>query len=121
LSADCTVSCASCHRPEHGLASPDAQAVGVRGQRGPRNAPSLFNRAYATSLFWDGREGTLEAQALKPIECPLEMGNTVAEVLKRLRASADYSARLQIAFSDGVTEQNLARALAGFQRTLHVC
>src|SRR5437016_245491 len=47
LSADGTLSCASCHRPEHGLASPEPKAVGIRGQRGRRNAPSLFNRAYA--------------------------------------------------------------------------
>src|SRR5262245_64209191 len=73
LSADGTVACASCHDPEHGFASPDPRAIGIRGQKGRRNAPSLLNRAYATALFWDGRERTLEAQALQPIADPLEM------------------------------------------------
>jgi cytochrome c peroxidase len=118
LSADRTVACASCHRPDHGLASPDARAVGVRGRRGRRNAPSLFNRAYAAALFWDGRAATLEEQALKPIEDPLEMDNTVAEAVKRLQASAEYTAQFRAAFPDGVTAPNLGRVLASFQRTL---
>ena len=82
LSHDKTIACASCHRPDHGFASPDPRAVGISGKRGTRNAPSLFNRAYAKSLFWDGRETTLEAQALKPIEDPAEMGAALPDVIK---------------------------------------
>src|SRR5262249_17036978 len=52
LSADRTVACASCHDPAHGFASAEPVAVGVGGKRGRRNAPSLFNRAYARTLFW---------------------------------------------------------------------
>jgi cytochrome c peroxidase len=118
LSADRSVACASCHSPTHGLASPHPQAVGIRGRRGHRNAPSLFNRAYGTSFFWDGREATLEGQALKPIECAQEMGTTVADVVKRLQEHAEYKALFQAAFADGVTALNLARALASFERTL---
>jgi cytochrome c peroxidase len=118
LSADRSVSCASCHSPSHGLAGPQPRAVGIRGRRGSRNAPSLFNRAFGTSFFWDGREGTLEGQALKPIEDAQEMGNTVAEVVKRLQAHAEYPALFRAAFPDGVTAPNLARALASFERTL---
>src|SRR5438094_4612633 len=77
LSGDGTVSCASCHQPDHGLASPQPRAVGVRGQVGLRNAPSLFNHAYGTAFFWDGRAATLEAQALRPIADPLELGSSV--------------------------------------------
>ncbi|HXG09530.1 MAG TPA: cytochrome c peroxidase [Gemmataceae bacterium] len=118
LSRDRSISCASCHDPAHGFAGRDSLAVGIEGKRGRRNAPSLLNRAYAASLFWDGRETTLEAQALQPIEDPLEMGNQVAEVVRRLRDHPDYPAQFQAAFADGVTADNLARALAGFQRTL---
>src|SRR5262245_25566673 len=67
LSADKTVACASCHQPPHGFAGLDARAQGIRGQRTTRRAPTLFNRAYGTSFFWDGREATLERQALRPI------------------------------------------------------
>jgi cytochrome c peroxidase len=118
LSADRSVACASCHSPSHGLASPHPRAVGIGGRRGNRNAPSLFNRAYGTAFFWDGRESTLEGQALKPIEDAQEMGNTVDEAVKRLREHAEYPALFKAAFPDGVTALNLARALACFERTL---
>jgi cytochrome c peroxidase len=118
LSADRTVACASCHQPEHGFASPLPRAVGVGGKQGLRNTPSLLNRAFGKAFFWDGREATLEAQALHPIASPLEMGSSVEEALKRLQADKDYPALFQAAFSDGVTATNLARALASFERVL---
>src|SRR5262245_9581538 len=118
LSADGTVACATCHRPERGFSSGEARPRGVHGRRGPRRAPTLFNRAYGTAFFWDGRAATLEDQALRPIEDPDEMGAKLPEVLKRLRAHAGYSARFAAAFPDGVTATNLGRALAGFERVL---
>lgn len=118
LSADGTVACASCHDPAHGFATSDARAIGIKGQVGRRNAPSLLNRAYGTSFFWDGRETTLEAQALKPIEDALELGSSVVAVVKKLDADDDYRARFQATFGDGVTAVNLGRALAAFERTL---
>jgi cytochrome c peroxidase len=118
LSRDRSVACASCHAPAYGFAGRDPLALGIEGKKGRRNAPSLLNRAYAASLFWDGREATLEAQALKPIEDPLEMGNTLGEVLRRLRADAAYRAQFQAAFGAEPTADNLARALASFERVL---
>lgn len=118
LSGDGTVSCASCHQPDHGLASPQPRAVGVRGQVGSRNAPSLFNRAFGTAFFWDGRASSLEAQALRPIADPLELGSSVVEAVQRLQTHADYRAAFQAAFAEDVTAENLAKALASFQRTL---
>ena len=112
------MACASCHDPARGFATGDAVAIGIEGKRGRRNAPSLLNRSFASSLFWDGREATLEAQALKPIEDPLEMGNTVAEVVKRLRAHAEYPARFKAAFGEDATAATVAKALASFERTL---
>lgn len=118
LSENRTVACATCHDPARGFTTRDPVAVGVHGRRGTRNSPSLLNRAYATTLFWDGRETTLEAQALRPLEDPLEMGTTVAEVVKRLGDNADYRAQFAAAFPDGVSAANLGKALASFQRTL---
>jgi cytochrome c peroxidase len=118
LSADNTVACASCHQPEHGFAGSESRPRGIRGQRGPRRASSLFNRAYGTSFFWDGRESTLEGQALRPIEDPTEMGSTIAAVLDRLRADATYKAQFEAAFTEGLTADNLGRALASFERVL---
>jgi len=118
LSADKTVACATCHQPERGFAGPEDGARGIGGRRTPRKAPTLLNRAYGTAFFWDGRETTLEAQALRPIEDPAEMGSTLSDVVKRLGADKDYKARFEAAFADGVTETNVGRALAGFERVL---
>jgi cytochrome c peroxidase len=118
LSADGSVACASCHRPEHGFASPDALAVGIRGQVGTRNAPSIMNRALGTSFFWDGRAESLEAQATKPIENPLELGSSTAEAVERLKKSAEYKPLFVEAFAEEATEANLAKALASFERVL---
>jgi cytochrome c peroxidase len=118
LSADQTVACASCHQPAHGFAGPGARPLGIRGQPTPRKAPTLFNRAYGSAFFWDGRETALEAQALRPIEDPAEMGSRLADVVKRLQANEDYKDRFESAFPDGVTAANLGRALASFERVL---
>jgi cytochrome c peroxidase len=118
LSADRSVACASCHRPDHGFAGPDARPRGVGGRTGHRRAPSLLNRAYGTAFFWDGRAGSLEAQALEPIANPDEMGSSVEEAVKRLGADAGYKAEFAKAFGDGVTAANLGKALAAFERVL---
>jgi cytochrome c peroxidase len=118
LSADRSVACATCHRPDHGFSSPEALPRGAGGKAMTRRPPTLFNRAYGTSFFWDGRAGTLEDQALKPIDNPAEMGATVPTAVERLRADAGYRERFAAAFDDGVTAANLARALAAFERVI---
>jgi cytochrome c peroxidase len=118
LSDDGTVACASCHQPEHGFAGIGRYATGIGGKQTTRNAPSLWNRAYGKAFFWDGREPTLEAQALRPIENPLEMGDSVADAVRRLRNHADFSARFRTAFGEDVSAANLAKALASFERVL---
>jgi cytochrome c peroxidase len=118
LSADKTVACASCHRPDRGFAGGDGPPRGVGGKPLSRRPPTLLNRAYGTAFFWDGRADSLEGQALEPIANPLEMGSTVEEAVKRLKADADYRDRFAAAFDDGVTAANLGKALAGFERTL---
>jgi cytochrome c peroxidase len=118
LSADQSVSCATCHDPTHGFSSPTPYSVGVFGRRTTRNAPTLLNRAYGTAFFWDGRDTSLEAQALRPIASPLEMGGTLADAVRRLRAHREYPGLFEHAFAGGVSALNLARALASFERVL---
>lgn len=118
LSADKTVACATCHRPELGFAGEGAKAVGIGGKEGPRRAPTLLNRAFGTAFFWDGRAKSLEEQALEPIENPVEMGSKVSDAVAKLQASGEYRKLFAAAFDDGVTAANLAKALAGFERTL---
>ncbi len=118
LSGDNTVACATCHQPAHGFASAEAKPRGIRGQQLTRRAPSLFNRAYGTAFFWDGRAATLEEQALRPIEDPTEMGSSVVAALDRLQKRQEYKEQFETAFGDGVTAANLAKALASFERVL---
>jgi cytochrome c peroxidase len=118
LSADGTVACASCHRPEYGFGGGAARSRGLGGRLTSRKAPTLFNRAFGIAFFWDGRERSLEAQALRPIEDPGEMGSRLADVVRRLQADAGYRTRFVAAFPDGVTAANLGKALASFERVL---
>jgi cytochrome c peroxidase len=118
LSAGGTISCASCHQPEHGFSTATRFALGIGGKATTRNPPSLLNRAYGKAFFWDGRETTLEAQALRPIELSHEMGGTVEAAVQRLKVNTCYQSEFSAVFSDGVAAQNLARALASFERVL---
>lgn len=121
LSVDGTLSCASCHVPEKGFADPNRFSVGVRGQTGTRQAPTIINRVFSRRQFWDGRAASLEEQALGPITNPVEMGNpSIDGVLERLRKDSSYVEDFKRAFPpDGaIDEQNLARAIASFERTI---
>jgi cytochrome c peroxidase len=118
LSHDKTVACATCHRPDHGFSSPEARPTGIGGKEAARRAPTLFNRAYGAVFFWDGRSKSLEEQALEPIANPVEMGSSVEEAVRRLKADEKYKEQFAGAFDDGVTAANLGKALASFERVL---
>ena len=118
LSEDRSVACATCHDP--GLAFTDGRPVGVGvfGRKGTRNVPTLVNRTYGASFFWDGRITTLEEQVLQPIQHPKEMDVTVGEVVVRLERDQGYPDLFQAAFGQEVNEGDLARALASYVRTI---
>jgi cytochrome c peroxidase len=118
LSADRTLSCSSCHRPQRAFADDEALSLGVGGKRTLRNAPSLLNRGFGSSFMWDGRVATLEEQVLLPIENELEMALPHGEMLARLAQHKEYPALFEQAFADGLTLPNVARALAQYVRRL---
>ena len=70
------VLCATCHHPKFAFTDGSAVSTGIKGQKGGRSAPTVFNRAYSLAQFWDGRAATLEDQAKGPMANPIEMGNT---------------------------------------------
>src|ERR1019366_7108980 len=92
LSADNSVSCASCHDPKLGFGDGQQFSDGVRRHKGDRNSPTVFNSAYFTTQFWDGRAPSLEKQAEGPVSNPVEMGNTLTAVEQRLNADPSYRA-----------------------------
>jgi cytochrome c peroxidase len=118
LSIDESIACASCHDPGRGFASSAAVAVGVFGRRGGRNAPTLVNRAYGRFFFWDGRTTTLEEQVVRPIEDPNEMGLPLDAAVARLRRHPEYPARFRRTFGRAVNADDVARALAGYLRSI---
>jgi cytochrome c peroxidase len=118
LSKDGTVACATCHDPKNAWAEPRSTSSGIGGQVGGANAPTVCNAAYATEQFWDGRAASLEAQALGPIENPIEMGHTLAELVPQLNAIQGYKDRFQAVFGTDVTSEGIAKAIAAFERTV---
>lgn len=119
LSRDGSVSCGSCHLPDAAFTDGRARSVGVGGKTGLRNAPSLLNVAYRTTLFWDGGALFLESQARVPLEDEHEMALPVEDALDRLRQHPEYPALFAEAFDgEGPTVRTLTYALAAYQRTL---
>ena len=114
-SRDSTVSCATCHRPEHAFSDTTPVSRGVGGAPGNRNAPPLVNLAYASSLFRDGRAATLEEAVLRPVEDPTELDLPLEALVARLTADSGYRAAFDEAYG-GVTEAAVAGALASFLR-----
>ena len=119
LSSDNTVSCASCHHPQEGFGRHTQFGVGIQGLKGGRNSPVSYNRILSDAQFWDGRAGSLEAQAVGPIANPIEMGNTHDAAVKTLKGIPAYVAQFKAAFpDDGVTIDNVGKALASFERAI---
>jgi len=119
LSLDSTVSCASCHHPEHGYARETQFGVGIKGQMGGRNSPVSYNRILSRAQFWDGRAASLEAQAVGPIANPIEMGYTHDACVACLKGIEGYRLQFEKIFPDtGVTIDNVGKALASFERTI---
>ncbi len=118
LSKDGTLSCATCHIPEHGYAEPHEVSTGIKNQQGPINSPPVINAAYATSMFWDGRMKTLEEQAAGPVENPIEMGHDMAIVAKDLNTIPEYQKRFKDVFGKPADKDSITKAIAAFERTI---
>lgn len=122
LSRDRSLSCASCHDVTSGAGTDDrATSLGIGGQSGARNAPTVWNAAFQARLFWDGRAASLEAQAFGPLVNPIEMGMpSHAAVETRVAEQPAYPPAFRAAFGgDGrITMARIAAAIAAYERTL---
>lgn len=118
LSADQSVACTSCHDLAAGGDDGLKRSKGVGGKEGKVNALTVLNAALQTTMFWDGRAASLEDQIGFPLNDPLEMAMSWTDALAALRADARYPARFAASFSDGITEGNVRKAIAAFERTL---
>jgi cytochrome c peroxidase len=102
LSRDETISCATCHDPAHAFTDDKPLSVGIAKRKGPRRTPTIINRGYGESFFWDGRAGSLESQVLQPVSNPVEMDLPHDQIEKRV----------------GLAPAAVARALAAYVRTI---
>lgn len=124
LSANGTQSCNSCHRIDSKMGGVDNEptSLGAFGKRGGRNSPTVLNAGFQLAQFWDGRAPSLEHQAKGPILNPIEMAmESDNAAIKRLRETTEYPALFKKAFpqeNEPMTYDNVARAIAAFERTL---
>jgi len=118
LSIDGTVSCNTCHNVMASGTDSRPTSAGIDGQRGGRNAPTVWNAALLSTQFWDGRAATLEDQAKGPPLNPIEMGMPSAQaVVDRLESIQGYKSQFEAIFGS-VTYDNMAKAIASYERTL---
>jgi len=115
------VSCATCHVREKGFTdSPLKVSEGINKLTGTRNAPTVLNSVYMTSMFWDGRSPDLEDQSLQPFVNPVEMGLKDHEpILAVVRSDPDYTKAFDAVFGksgDAVTMKEVTQAIASFER-----
>ena len=126
LSQNNTQSCSSCHKQNFAFSDTSAFSLGDAGQMGKRNAPPIFNLGWFTNygilnhqFFWDGGAADLESQAFGPITNPIEMNETLSNVINKLKNNSAYPPLFKKAFgTDSITSQLLAFAIAQFERTI---
>lgn len=118
LSADSTVSCASCHSPDSGYAKNEPFGVGIKQQKGGRNSPTAYNRILSDVQFWDGRAASLEEQAKGPIQNPIEMGNSHEVCVSTVTSIPPYKMQFEKVFGGVATIDNIAKAIASFERAV---
>jgi cytochrome c peroxidase len=119
LSADNTVSCATCHDPARAFTDGRPVSIGIQGRAGQRNSPTILNALFNKAQFWDGRVLTLEEQAALPIINPSEMGQPTLEAATReIAADGAYRREFHSVFGHPVNGPDLLRAVAAYERTL---
>jgi cytochrome c peroxidase len=121
LSIDDTVSCASCHEPEHGYTVATSVGTGINGQKGRRNPPALLNRVMLAlgndQQFWDGRSTSVEDALLHSLEDVTEMAAAPEATIEKLKGIEGYRLQFEQSYGD-VTWENLGDAIGCFVRCL---
>jgi cytochrome c peroxidase len=120
LSADGSRACYSCHLCENGLTDGKPVAEGALGKKLPRSSPTLWNIAYHTEFYWDGRSPSLEKQALAAWT-GANMGANAEETAAKINAIEGYRSQFQSVFGADATPDNIVQAIASYERTYLFC
>lgn len=118
LSGDGSLSCATCHNLDAGGVDGLETSTGIRDQKGPINAPTVYNAAFSRRQFWDGRAADLEEQAGGPVTNPVEMGGNWPDIIAALKANPTYVEAFAKVYADGITQKGVQQAIAAFEKTL---
>jgi len=118
LSQDNTVSCSTCHILSAGGDNDIPFSFGIKGQMGDMNSPTVFNSALNFKQFWNGRANNLSEQAHQVIENPVEMGNNIYDIVKRLRRDKHYSKQFYSIYKEELEKKHLVEVLVEFERAL---
>lgn len=120
LSRNNTISCASCHQPFAAFAHIEHNVShGIDNKMGKRNAPALFNLNWHSSFFWDGGVNHLEVQPLNPMTNPVEMDQSLEDLIPKLQQDDQYRGMFKTVFkTDEITSQRVFKALAQFMGML---
>lgn len=121
LSVNGSQSCADCHKPSNSFTDARQYSIGVDNIQGTRNSMPLFNLAwnYDDRFFWDGRELSLERQVFDPITNPIEMHNTIANLVQELQIDSEYPEMFLKAFGTEIIDSvQIGKAIAQYERTI---
>lgn len=119
ISANNTVSCATCHPLEKAGADGLKTSTGIYDQKGGINAPTVYNAALNTvGQFWDGRAKDLQAQAGGPPLDALEMGSNWEQITGKLKEDKDMVKVFAQLYPEGITPETITDAIAEFEKTL---
>jgi cytochrome c peroxidase len=118
LSRDNTMACVTCHALDKGGVDGRKSSLGINGQEGPINAPTVYNSGLNFRQFWDGRAGSLEEQAAGPVHNPKEMGSNWPEVMVKLSQDTRVVEQFRGSYKDGLQPRNIQDAIATFERSL---
>ncbi len=119
LSANNTISCATCHSLSKGGTDQLPVSVGIYDQEGPINSPTVFNAVHNIAQFWDGRAADLQAQAAGPPLDSKEMGNkSFDEIVERLSKDENMEVSFKAIYPEGITQNSITDAIAEFEKTL---
>ncbi len=118
LSRDKTISCNSCHNLYTSGTDNLEGSIGVGGKVGQINSPTVYNSVFNFAQFWNGRAKNLKEQAKGPIVNKIEMANTPLNAVNGVKRNLQYKSAFEEIYKDGVTFENIADAIAEFEKTL---
>lgn len=119
LSKTNNISCASCHDLSMGGTDRLPVSIGINGEKGTINSPTVFNNSFHFKQFWDGRASSLEEQIEGPVHAGNEMGSSWPEIIGKLKQSPEYVNAFNELYDSDISADHIKDAIATFERSLY--